>query len=45
MYIAYKTKFTYKGILGDHAGLPDGLFVKTKIPIRVKFGGPWDWKG
>jgi hypothetical protein len=25
--------------------LPDGLFVKTKIPIRVKFGGPWDWKG
>jgi hypothetical protein len=24
--------------------LPDGLFFKPKIPIWVKFGGPWNGK-
>jgi hypothetical protein len=26
------------------SGLPDGLFTNKKIPIWVKFGGPWNGK-
>jgi hypothetical protein len=29
---------------GTIPGLPDGLFSNQKIPILVKFGGPWNGK-